>query len=88
MDRTLIKYFWNCGDNEIIEFALVRARLNKREREVIGLILDDCLTQEQAAEKLSCSPRRLQEYWYSATDKLLHIGWVLAYAEYIKGLSY
>lgn len=81
----MIKYFWNCGDNDIIEFALLKARLNKKESEVIHLILDECYTQEQAAEKLEYSPRRLQEFWYSGVDKLLKIPWVVAYAEYIKG---
>lgn len=84
MDRTLIKDFWNCGDNDIIEFALLKARLNKREKEVIHLILDECLTQEQAAERLDYSPRRLQEFWYSGCDKLLNINWVRAYAIFIR----
>lgn len=31
---SLIKSFWGCGDNQIIEFAIVRARLNRRERQM------------------------------------------------------
>lgn len=81
MDRNLVKAFWSCGDNQIIEFALTRARLNRNEADAVRLLLDDCLTQEQAAEKLDISPRRLQEYWYAATDKLLSIPWVVAYGK-------
>lgn len=81
MDRSLLKYFWNCGDNQIIEFALLRARLNKKEKEVIHLMLDECMTQEEVAEYLDTSTRNVQNYWYSGADKLLNIKWVLAYAK-------
>ena len=84
MDRSLIRYFWGCGDNQIIEFALLRARLNRHEKDALRLMLDDCKTQEEAAEELDVSTRRLQEWWYSATDKLLAIPWVVAYAEKLK----
>lgn len=83
MDRSLLKYFWKCGDNQIIEFALLRARLNKHERQVVELMLDECLTQEQTAEELCISTRRVQDYWYDAADKLLNIEWVAAYAKEI-----
>lgn len=88
MDKSLIKYFWNCGDNDIIEFALLKARLNKKEKDVLELLLDECMTQEEAAEKMGYSPRRIQEYWYSATYKLLSISWVKAYAQYLKNVSF
>lgn len=84
MDRLLLKYFWNCGDNEIIEFALIRSRLNRQEKEVICLMFDECYTQEQIAEKLGFSPRHIQEIWYHGADKLLAIPWVKAYALDIK----
>jgi len=84
MDRALIKYFYNCGDDSIIQFALVRAHLNKKEKEVLELLLDECNTQEEAAEILDISTRRLQEIWYSATDKMLNIPWVFAYAKELK----
>lgn len=84
MDRSLLKEFWNCGDNQIIEFAISRARLNRRERNVIHMMLDECMTQEQIAEKTDCSTRRVQEYWYSAADKLLSIPWVSAYARSLR----
>ena len=84
MDRTLIKAFWGCGDNQIIEFAIIRARLNRREKQAVSLMLDECLTQEQASEEMCVSTRRFQEYWYSATDKLLSIPWVAAYAKELK----
>lgn len=80
MDRSLIRDFWNCGDSQIIEFAIVRARLNKREKDVVEHLLDECLTQEQTAELMDVSTRRVQDWWYSATDKLLAIPWVVAYA--------
>lgn len=81
---SLIKSFWGCGDNQIIEFAIVRARLNRRERQAVELILDECMTQEQAAEVMCVSTRRFQDYWYSATNKLMAIPWVMAYAKELK----
>lgn len=81
MDRTLLRDFWHCGDDQIIEFAIMRARLNRREKEAISLILDDCRTQEQAAEIMEISTRHFQNIWYSAVDKLLNIAWVRAYAK-------
>lgn len=86
-DRTLIKDFWSCGDNQIVEFAIVRARLNRKEKEVLGLVLDECMTQEEAAEALDISPRSLQEIWRRAADKMLNIPWVFAYAADIRGRS-
>lgn len=83
-DRNLIRYFWNCGDSQIIEFAIMKARLNRLEKEAITLIFDECLTQEKAAEKMDISTRRFQEYWYSAADKLLAIPWVSAYAKELR----
>lgn len=80
MDRTLLKDFWACGDNQIIEFALMRARLNRLEKEVVVLMLDECMTQEQTAERMDLSVRRVQNLWYDASDKLLSIDWVRAYA--------
>ena len=80
MDRNLIYDFWNCGDDQIIQFALQRAHLNKHERETITLILDECMTQEQCAEYMNYSTRRIQEFWRSATNKLLAIPWVMSYA--------
>ena len=84
MDRGLLNYFWGCGDSQIIEFAMLRAYLNRHEREVIHLMLDECYTQEQTAEKLGYSTRAIQMYWYSGADKLLNIPWVLAYAKALK----
>lgn len=84
MDRGLIKAFWSCGDNEIIEFAMLRARLNRKEKEAVTCLLDDCLSQEEAAEKMCVSTRRFQEYWYSATNKLLALPWLVAYANELK----
>lgn len=77
----LLRAFWNCGDNQIIEFAIMRARLNKREKEVLASMLDECRTQEQTAERLELSTRHTQELWRSASDKLLNIPWVKAYSE-------
>lgn len=81
---SLLKAFWNCGDTQIIDFAITRARLNRKEKEVIALILDECLTQEQASEKMDISVRNLQKIWESAVAKMLNIPWVLAYAEKLK----
>lgn len=77
----LLKAFWNCGDSQIIEFALLRARLNRHETEVLTLLLDECMTQESAAEKLDISTRCLQNRLLSAMGKLLNIPWVRVYAE-------
>lgn len=76
-----VKAFFDCGDNQIIEFALMRARLNRVEREVLYYIIDECMTQEQVAEKLDCSTRRVQDVWYKASEKLMSIPWVRAYAK-------
>lgn len=84
MDRCLLKYFWNCGDDQIIQFAITRAHLNRKEEEAITLLLDECLTQEQASEQMGISPRRFQDYWYSGADKLLQIPWVTAYAKELR----
>lgn len=84
MDRNLIRYFWNCGDDGIIQFALLRAHLNKHEKDVIEMMLDNCCTQEEAAELMGYSTRRVQEWWYSATGKLLSIPWVMAYAKQLQ----
>lgn len=86
MDRSLLYAFWNCGDGQIIDFALMRAHLNRRELDVLHLILDECMTQEEVAEKIGYSTRRTQEYWYSGADKLLSIPWVMAYAKSLKGM--
>ena len=83
MDRNLIKDFWNCGDGQIIDFAITRARLNRKEQEVLRLVLDECKTQEQAAEIMLISTRNFQATWYSAVDKILSIPWVKAYAKEI-----
>jgi len=80
MSKDLLQAFWNCGDDAIIQFAITRAHLNRHEREVIELTLDECLTQEQTAEKINYSTRRVQQFWYSGAKKLLDIPWVSAYA--------
>lgn len=82
--KDLLTAFWNCGDDQIIQFAILRAHLNRKEKEVIRLMLDECMTQEQAAEVMDCSVRTLQAYWQNASNKLLHIPWVIAYAREIK----
>lgn len=84
MDRSLLKSFWKCGDNQIIEFAIERARLNKQEREVVECLLDRCMTQEETAEYLNWSVRKIQDCWHNATDKLLSIPWVDAYAKALR----
>jgi hypothetical protein len=38
----------------------------------------------EAAEKMCVSTRRFQEYWYAASDKLLSLPWLAAYAEELK----
>lgn len=81
----LLKAFWNCGDTQIIEYAISRARLNRLEREVVDLILDNCYTQEEAAERMMLSTRSVQDYWRSAEHKLLAIPWVTAYGRELLG---
>lgn len=79
-DRELLRAFFDCGDNDIVEFALVKARLNRHERTVMILLFDDCMTQEEVAENMHYSTRRVQDFWYSGAKKLLDIQWVRAYA--------
>ena len=80
MDKTLQKAFWSCGDSLTIDFAMMRARLNRQEKEVLRYMLDDCRTQEQTAELMDISTRQVQKLWKSAADKLLIIPWVKLYA--------
>lgn len=81
MDRgTMIRAFWGCGDGQIIDFAITRARLNAKEKEVLYHLLDECETQEQTAESMYLSTRKVQNLWYSACSKLLKIDWVSVYA--------
>lgn len=84
MDRSLLYDFFNCGDDQIIQFAIARAHLNKNESDAIKYMIDECMSQEKAAEAMGFSVRRTQDFWYSASNKLLAIPWVLAYAEYLR----
>lgn len=81
MRMQLLRAFWNCGDGLIVEYAITRARLNRHEQEVLTMMLDDCFTQEQIAEQLHYSTRRIQQFCQSGAEKLLSIPWVKAYAE-------
>lgn len=80
MDRNLMFAFFDCGDDQIIQFAMQRAHLNKPELEVIHYMIDERMTQEQTAEAMSYSTRHTQDIWYSACRKMLNIAWVKAYA--------
>ncbi|MBQ0112691.1 MAG: hypothetical protein KBT03_06145 [Bacteroidales bacterium] len=86
MGGELLKAFWNCGDDQIIQFAIQRAHLNKKELQVITMILDECMTQEEVAEQLNYSTRRIQDFWYSGANKLLNIKWVEAFAKELNSL--
>lgn len=70
---------FECADNEFIEFAIKRARLNDNERTVLSHMIDHCKTQEQTAEIMDISVRQVQNYWYSANTKLLSINWVTSF---------
>lgn len=87
MDRSLLYDFFNCGDDQIIQFAITRAHLNKHEKDVLFYLLDECLTQEQTAEVMGFSVRRTQDFWYSASTKLLLIPWVFAYAKELRNMN-
>lgn len=80
-NTAIIKAFWTCGDSQTINFAIMKARLNRSEKKVIIYILDEDMTQEEAAEHLNMSLRSLQNYWYSAVNKLIRIPWVVAYGK-------
>lgn len=79
-----LRLLWGCGDSSTIEFAILRARLNRKEKEVINLMLDECMTQEETAEELDISPRQVQILWRDAASKLMSIPWVVAYIEYLE----
>ena len=83
-ERNLLRTFWGCGDDGIIEYAMHRARLTKPEKEVLLRLLDECETQEEAAEHMDLSTRRIQEIWYAASDKLLRLPWLVAYAKELR----
>lgn len=80
MKNKLLKAFFNCGDSSIIEFAVYKAHLNRLEKEVISLIFDECYTQEEVAEHLDLSTRKVQMIYYKAQEKLLNIPWLFSYA--------
>lgn len=82
--KGLVRAFWQCGDSEIINYAIMRARLNKREKQVLTLMLDECNSQEKTAEIMDVSTRQVQYIWHSAESKLLSIEWVKVYAKYLK----
>lgn len=84
MDRSLVKVFWSCGDSQVVDFAVMRARLDRKEKAVITSMLDDCLTQEETADRLQISVRTVQKLWASGADKLLRIDWLVAYAESLR----
>lgn len=79
-DNTLIRAFWACGDSSIIGYAIMRARLNANERETLSLVLDECQSQEMAAESMGVSTRSLQAWWRSGVTKVLNQPWARAYA--------
>lgn len=79
-DSALIRAFWACGDSAIISYAVMRARLNRNERETLSLILDECMAQEAAAEVMGVSTRSLQSWWRSGVTKILSQPWARAYA--------
>lgn len=51
MEKHLLKAFWNCGDNDIIQFALYKAHLNRLEKEVIQLMFLGAQMMYQSASK-------------------------------------
>lgn len=80
-DNVLIRAFWACGDSSIISYAIMRARLNANEREALSLVLDECQSQEMAAESMGVSTRSLQAWWRSGINKILNQPWARAYAK-------
>lgn len=83
MDRNIVKLFWKCGDIDIINLACDRAGLTTPERQTLNMLLTDCKTQEETAEELGISTRKVQELWYSSCNKILQIYWVHVIAHYI-----
>mgnify|MGYP003298000444 CR=1 FL=1 len=61
-------------------FDIVMNHLNKKEADIVHLLLDECMTQEEIAERMNYSTRKIQDIWYSASRKLIKIPWVYAYA--------
>lgn len=62
----------------------MRARLNKKERDVLRYMLDECMTQEETAEAMDTSTRNIQKIWRRACDKMLQIPWVMSYAKELR----
>ena len=79
-----VRGLFACADNEFIEFAIKRARLNDNERRVLTEVIDHCKTQEETAEIMDISVRQTQNYWYSANEKLLSIPWVTSFINSFK----
>lgn len=75
-----MKTFWSCGDRVLIDFAKDKVGLNREEKEVLHLLLDDCRSQEKAAEIMDISRTKVQCYWNTACRKLLSQEWLKIYA--------
>lgn len=80
MRRRQMRAFWDCGDSGIIEYAIMRARLNDREKKVLIKTMDECKTQEEIAEEMYLSVRAVQGLWYDAQRKIMSLDWVKAYS--------
>lgn len=76
MDRCIIKEFWKIADSDLIKLAQDKANLTRYEREVLRLMLTECYTQEQTAEIMEISTRKVQDLWKTACDKILSIYWI------------
>lgn len=80
MDSKLMRAFFDCGDDQIIQFAIQRCHYNRKEKEILKLILEENYTQEETADIIGYSTRYVQEQWYRVCHKMLSISWVKAYA--------
>lgn len=81
MDTHIIKAFWKCGDQEIIDLACDRADLTQAERKTICLLLTNGKTEKEAAQIMDTSEEEINRVYYSACTKLLGICWVYCIAK-------
>ncbi len=70
MERTEIRFFLGYPDTALVDHAVRRANLSKREWQAIELRERQCLTVEQAAERQGCSVGTLKNDYNQGMGKL------------------
>lgn len=84
MDKSLVEIFLKCNDEQLIEYALLKAKISVKELRVLKLLINEGVSVPEAAYTMCISTARLQKIWDKASNKLLAIPWLVAYANELK----